>query len=78
MSSLKPYITYGLAVLLWVGLMAIFMGGFANLNAPKTTNEPFGEALWNSWGITVVIVALIIFASGAGILVLLGGKWRWE
>jgi hypothetical protein len=80
MSSLKPYITYGIAVLLWIGLMAIFLEGFTNLRAPEMTKEPlpFGEALWNSWGVTVVIVALIIFASGAGILVLLGGKWRWE
>lgn len=78
MSSLKPYITYGIAVLLWIGLMAIFLGGFTNLRAPTKDTLSFGEALWNSWGVTVVIVALIIFASGAGILVLLGGKWRWE
>lgn len=79
MSSLKPYITYGLTLLLWVGLIGMFWGVITtNLIAPSTSTESFGIALWNSWGITVVIVALIIFASGAGILVLLGGKWRWE
>ena len=78
MNSLKPYITYSLAVLLWIGLIFIFLGVFTTLEAPGITNEPFSDALWNGWGVSVVIVALIIFASGAGILVLLGGKWRWE
>ena len=78
MNRLKAYITYGVAVLLFIGLIYIFWGKYADLKTPISANELFGQALWNTWGIAVVIVALIIFASGAGILVLLGGKWRWE
>jgi len=78
MKSLKAYITYGVAVLLLLGLIEIFSLSFTNLKVPATESRSFSEVLWNSWGITIVIAALIIFASGASILVLLGGKWQWE
>ena len=78
MISLKAYITYGIAVLLLLGMVELFSLGFTDLKVPATESGSFREALWNSWGITIVIAALIIFASGAGILVLLGGKWQWE
>lgn len=78
MTTVKKYITYGVAVLLLCDLLVVFSAAFSGLRVPETVSKPFSEALWNNWGFAIVIVALIIFASGAGILVLLGGKWRWE
>ena len=73
----KPVITYGMAALLFLGLLILFYHSIPNAG-PVTSTQPFSEALWGTWGMTIVIVAFIIFAGGAGILVLLGGGWRWE
>lgn len=73
----KPVITYGMSAFLFLGLLLLFYHSIPNV-APATSTQPFNEALWGSWGMTIVIVAFIIFAGGTGILVLLGGGWRWE
>jgi hypothetical protein len=74
----KPVLTYGLAVLFLLGLIIIFYQVFQDVSAPITPSESFNEALWGTWGVTIVIVSFVLFAGGAGILVLLGGGWRWE
>lgn len=84
MKSLKTYITYGFALLFLIGLLALFSGIFTDGKFTEITKKPFdnpnepfkdfSNSLWNSWGITVVIVAIIIFASGTSILVLLRGS----
>ena len=73
----KSVITYGMSAILFLGLLLLFYHSIPNVG-PNTSNEPFNEALWGTWGMTIVLVAFIIFAGGAGILVLLGGGWRWE
>jgi hypothetical protein len=74
----KPVIIYGIAVLLFLGLLVVFYHSFQGISLPSTTTESFSESLWGTWGVTIVIVSFILFAGGAGILVLLGGGWRWE
>jgi hypothetical protein len=74
----KPVITYGMALLLLLGLFLVFWSTFQGVTQPLTPTESFGEALWGTWGVTIVIVSFILFSGGAGILVLLGGGWRWE
>jgi len=74
----KPVITYGIAVLLLLGLLVVFYQSFQGITPPSTTMESFSESLWGTWGVTIVIISFILFAGGAGILVLLGGGWRWE
>jgi hypothetical protein len=76
--KVKPFLTYGIAVLLLIGFVFVFYQAFQNATLPVTTTESFSEALWGTWGVTIVIVSFIIFAGGTGILVLLGGGWRWE
>jgi hypothetical protein len=76
--NVKPFLTYGIAVLFLLGLVFVFYHMFQGLTLPETTTESFSEALWGTWGATIVIVSFIIFAGGTGILVLLGGGWRWE
>jgi hypothetical protein len=76
--KVKPVLTYGIAVLLLLGLVFVFYQAFQGVSAPMTTTASFSEALWGTWGATVVIVSFVLFAGGAGILVLLGGGWRWE
>jgi len=76
--KVKPFLTYGIAVLLLIGFVFVFSQAFQGVTPPITTTESFSEALWKSWGVTIVIVSFIIFAGGTGILVLLGGGWRWE
>ena len=79
MSIPKPYITYGFAILLILGIIAIFSGAFSGgIEAPETTAQDFGPALWGNWGLLVVIIGFIIFAGGMGILALLGGDWKWQ
>jgi hypothetical protein len=73
----KPVITYGMSALLFLALLLLFYHSIPNV-APATSTQPFSEALWGTWGMTIVIIAFIIFAGGTGILVLLGGGWRWE
>jgi hypothetical protein len=73
----KTVITYGMSAFLFLGLLLLFYHSIPNV-APTTSAQPFNEALWGTWGMTIVIVAFIIFAGGTGILVLLGGGWRWE
>jgi hypothetical protein len=68
--NVKPGLTYGIAILLLFGFVFVF--------PPITSTESFSEALWETWGATIVIVSFVLFAGGAGILVLLGGGWRWE
>lgn len=75
---MKTSITYGIAILLFVIMGVFFYQSLGPTTAPATTTENFGVALWGTWGLTIVIVGFIIFAGGAGILVLLGGGWRWE
>ena len=76
--KVKTVLTYGIAVLLLFGFMFIFSHAFEGVSTPITSTEPFSEALWETWGATIVIVSFVLFAGGAGILVLLGGGWRWE
>jgi len=76
--KVKTVLTYGIAVLLFIGFMIIFLQAFEGVSAPVTSTESFSEALWGTWGATIVIVSFILFAGGTGILVLLGGGWRWE
>jgi hypothetical protein len=73
----KTVITYGMSAILFLGLLLLFYHSIPNVG-PATSTQPFNEALWDTWGMTIVIVAFIIFAGGTGILVLLGGGWRWE
>jgi hypothetical protein len=74
----KTLLTYGLSVLFLLGLILVFSQAFQDVSAPVTSSESFSEALWGTWGATIIIVSFILFAGGAGILVLLGGGWRWE
>jgi hypothetical protein len=74
----KTGLTYGIAILLIVGFWVVFYQAFEGLSPPITSTESFSEALWGTWGATIVIVSFVLFAGGAGILVLLGGGWRWE
>jgi len=74
----KPVITYGMSALLLIGLIVLFYHTLPGVSPPMTLTGSFNEALWGTWGVTIMIVAFIIFAGGAGILVLLGGGWRWE
>jgi hypothetical protein len=76
--KVKTVLTYGIAVLLLLGLVFIFYQAFQDVSPPLTTSESFSEALWGTWGATIMIVSFVLFAGGAGILVLLGGGWRWE
>jgi uncharacterized membrane protein len=76
--KIKPVITYGLSGLLIVGLIILFYRALPGVSQPVSSTESFNEALWGTWGVTIIIVAFIIFAGGTGILVLLGGGWRWE
>jgi len=76
--KVKLFLTYGIAVLLLIGFVFVFSQAFQRVTQPVTTTESFSEALWGTWGVTIVIVSFIIFAGGTGILVLLGGGWRWE
>ena len=76
--KVKLFLTYGIAVLLLIGFVFVFSQAFQGVTQPVTTTESFSEALWGTWGVTIVIVSFIIFAGGTGILVLLGGGWRWE
>ncbi len=78
MNLLKSYITYGFAILLLIGVGFMFYDVVIEAKAPATVQEPFSYALWNSWSFTIIIISVIIFAGGMGILVLLGGEWRWE
>lgn len=76
--KVKTVLTYGIAVLLLLGLVFVFYQAFEEVTPPLTTTESFSEALWGTWGATIVIVSFVLFAGGTGILVLLGGGWRWE
>ena len=76
--KVKPFLTYGIAVLLLIGFVFVFSQAFQGVTQPVTTTESFSEALWGTWGVTIIIVSFIIIAGGTGILVLLGGGWRWE
>ena len=76
--KVKTVLTYGIAVLLLLGFMFVFSQAFEGVSTPITSTESFSGALWGAWGVTIVIVSFILFAGGAGILVLLGGGWRWE
>ena len=76
--KVKTGLTYSIAILLLIGFVFVFYQTSEGLSPPITSTEPFSEALWGTWGATIVIVSFILFAGGAGILVLLGGGWRWE
>jgi fumarate reductase subunit C len=79
MKSPKPYIIYALALILFLGIMILSYNiTTVKIEKPRVDTEPFRESLWDTWGVAVVIVAFIILAGGIGILVLLGGDWRWE
>jgi hypothetical protein len=76
--KVKIIVTYGIAFLLLIGFIVLFSQIFEGASQPVTPTESFNEALWSTWGATIVVVSFVIFAGGAGILVLLGGGWRWE
>ena len=74
----KTILTMGLSLLFLLGLIYIFNQAFQGVQTPITSSESFSQALWGTWGATIIIVSFVLFAGGAGILVLLGGGWRWE
>lgn len=74
----KTVLTYGLSLLFLFGLITVFYQTFQGIVTPITPSESFSQALWGTWGATIIIVSFILFAGGTGILVLLGGGWRWE
>jgi len=76
--NVKSGLTYGIAILLLFGFVFVFYQAFEGVSPPVTSTESFSEALWEIWGATIVIVSFVLFAGGVGILVLLGGGWRWE
>jgi len=76
--NVKQGLTYGVAILLLFGFVVVFYQAFEGVSPPITSSESFSEALWGTWGATMVIVSFVLFAGGVGILVLLGGGWRWE
>jgi len=76
--KVKTVIIYTVAVLFLLSFFYVFSGAFHDISPPVTSSESFSQALWSTWGATIIIVSFILFAGGAGILVLLGGGWRWE
>jgi hypothetical protein len=74
----KTVLTYSLSLLFLFGLIYVFSQAFQDVSSPITSSESFSQALWGTWGATIIIVSFVLFAGGAGILVLLGGGWRWE
>lgn len=79
MKSSKPYVIYALAILLFLGIMVLSYRMTGEISKePTVSKESFRAALWDIWGIAIVVIAFIILAGGIGILVLLGGDWRWE
>jgi hypothetical protein len=74
----KTVLTYGLSLLFLLGLIAVFYQTFQGVSSPITPSESFSKALWGTWGATIIIVSFVLFAGATGILVLLGGGWRWE
>jgi hypothetical protein len=75
---IKTVLTYGLALLFLLSLIYVFYQPFQGISTPITPSESFSQALWSTWGATILLVSFLLFAGGAGILVLLGGGWRWE
>ena len=43
--KVKPFLTYGIAVLLLIGFVFIFYQAFQGVTPPLTTTESFSEAL---------------------------------
>jgi hypothetical protein len=74
----KTILTYSFAFFFLLGFIYVFSDAFQGISSPVTSSESFSQALWSTWGATIIIVSFILFAGGAGILVLLGGGWRWE
>jgi len=74
----KEVLTYGFSLLFLLGLIVVFSQAFQDISAPVTSSESFSDALWSTWGATLIIVSFVLFAGATGILVLLGGGWRWE
>jgi hypothetical protein len=77
MKNPKPVLIIVFAALLLIMMMIlrIKLGG---IQTPVTSNESFSGALWNTWGLSILIMSFILLAGGTSILVLLGGGWRWE
>ena len=76
--NIKPFLTNGIAILLFLGFLFVFNQAFQGIAPPVTITESFNDALWGTWAASIVIISFIIFAGGIGILVLLGGGWRWK
>ncbi|MCX6664907.1 MAG: hypothetical protein NT038_02435 [Euryarchaeota archaeon] len=74
----KTIIIYSFAFILLLCMIVLFHSLTNTIKQPEQKNYSFSETLWNTWGLTIIIAAFIIFASGAGILALLGGAWGWE
>jgi hypothetical protein len=74
----KPVVLYTIGILFLCAMIFLFYKGLQGVTAPSVSQESFSNALWGTWGATIVIVSFVIFSGGAGILVLLGGGWRWE
>ena len=72
----KP-ILYLFAFLLFAGTAAMFMGVRESATEPTISIPKFSSALWDNWGFSVVIVSVIIFCGGLGVLALLGSGWKW-
>jgi len=78
MKDAKPYITYAFAFLLFLILLITSYRIIAEITQPTVTTAPFSQALWDQWGLVVLILAFISLAGAASVLVLLGGGWRWD
>lgn len=78
MKDKKPVITYLFAFLLFVAIFILSYRMVSDVEQPSVDTQPFSRALWDTWGMSMVIIAFISLAGGIGVLALLGGDWRWE
>jgi hypothetical protein len=68
-----------LGALLFAVVIFSLLSQFASdVAAPATSGGAFSDSLWSEYAWATVVIALIIFAGGVGVLALVGGEFRWR
>jgi len=59
-------------------ILALFAQFGQDIVAPPTSGGTFSDTFWSDYAWAAVIISIIIFSGGVGVLKLVGGEFKWR
>jgi hypothetical protein len=66
------------ALIFAIVILSLFAQFGQDIAAPPTAGGTFSGSLWTDYAWATVIISIIIFSGGVGVLKLVGGEFKWR